>query len=608
MVAIVEFANNMKVGNRMKKGILILFGSLLIVLSLFCSSALANSHNSLVVANGKYSTAYIDENKNIRILGSSITLARPIRYGVKENIIKGEWKDIAIGSDNVVAIKSDGTLYTWGFNDFGQIGDGTTEDRYEIVQISDDSNWDQVSTTYAHVLALKKDGSLWAWGYNENSQLGNGSKNNILAPIRIGKDNDWAQIETGAYDSFGIKKDGSLWIWGGDVTRPKLFNDNKDCSKISASDSHFFILKKDGSLLGWGDNLFGQLGNGYSEGEHSDVPEPIRIGSDNNWKDVSAGSKYSVGVKDDGTLWEWGCTNKSNVPKQVGEDNDWIRAIAGYSHSIAIKEDGSIWTWGNNGDGQCNTSILKGKINEPTNINTVIEDDLRNRPIDISKLDNNHGIEDLDGMSEKDMIKQLMEFPYLEDIDGYFIYRTEDNEWCRNHMFGYFPSQPEMTEFEMTFNSGKNYIENLYNVDYRTYNKEEYIKKLKWLFKDGSTWIADDGITRTSEEHITYWADMITEKQIVINTEFITDDTCIYTNGHSMIRGRMIYIVESCNDMDWLKKYTRYGNVEIGKKYSCIVDVSVIQTAGKSGARWESYPKVPVDEFLVRDIMEVKQN
>ncbi|GKX31181.1 hypothetical protein SH1V18_36610 [Vallitalea longa] len=205
-------------------------------------------------------------------------------------------------------------------------------------------------------------------------------------------------------------------------------------------------------------------------------------------------------------------------------------------------------------------------------------------------------IVDLEGMTNEKIIQQLLEYPYLEN--NYGIDFMEDDEWLLDR-YGH----DKINEF---VGIGKSYMETFYNVDYRTYDKADYIEKLKWFFLESSSWIADDRILRDSEDHINYWADMITEKQISMHTEFITDETCIYTNGPILIRGRMNYIIESCNDMEWLKKYTRYGNIELGKKYTCVVDVEITNSARKEQEKWETSERLLSDEHFVTPIAEVK--
>lgn len=151
---------------------------------------------------------------------------------------------------------------------------------------------------------------------------------------------------------------------------------------------------------------------------------------------------------------------------------------------------------------------------------------------------------------------------------------------------------------------GKNYIESFYNENYHTYDKAKYIESLKWFFMPQTKWTADDGIKRPIEEHIKYWADMIEEKKIAIKTQFITDPSLVYARGDSVIRGKLIYQIDDCDDMAWLKKYTKFGNVKLGKQYSCILEVELVNMDLRDG--WQHASEVVSDERLITDISEVK--
>ncbi|GMQ55673.1 hypothetical protein AN1V17_00650 [Vallitalea sediminicola] len=203
---------------------------------------------------------------------------------------------------------------------------------------------------------------------------------------------------------------------------------------------------------------------------------------------------------------------------------------------------------------------------------------------------------DLEGMTDEEIIQQLKEYPYIEDDFGRGF--LKDNVWLVEH-----DGEDKIKEY---VEIGKDYMESFYNVDYRTYDMTEYSEKLKWFFLESGSWIADDVIERDNEEHINYWANMISEKEIIIHTEFITDETCIYTNGSTLIRGRMNYTVKSCNDMEWLREYTRYGNVVLGKKYTCIVDVELANLARNAQEKWETAELLISDEYFVTQISEVK--
>ncbi|MCI5224636.1 MAG: hypothetical protein D3924_18700, partial [Candidatus Electrothrix sp. AR4] len=121
---------------------------------------------------------------------------------------------VTIGLSHSLALKSDGSLWAWGDNRKGQLGDGSTTNKYSPVRIGFDSDWTAVAAGYYHNLALKDDGSLWAWGDNGKGQLGDGSTTNKYSPVRIGSDSDWTAVTAGDQHSLARKSDGSLWAWG----------------------------------------------------------------------------------------------------------------------------------------------------------------------------------------------------------------------------------------------------------------------------------------------------------------------------------------------------------------------------------------------------------
>lgn len=263
------------------------------------------------------------------------------------------------------------TLWSWGDNEFGQLGDGTINGKIIPEQIGDQTDWKVILGGDFHTIAIKTDGTLWAWGDNEYGQIGDGTFINKNLPTQISLDNNWKEIFCGTSHNFAIKTDGTLWTWGlndygqlglNDVISrnipTQVGNDNK-WFKISSGSGHTIGLKTDGTLWAWGDNDFGQLGDGSFILQLT----PIQIGNDNNWTDISAGIFHSIGLKTDGTLWAWGDNDYwqlgindnskfFSVPTIVNQDNDWKSIYAGGYHNLALKTDGSLWAWGDNEYGQ----------------------------------------------------------------------------------------------------------------------------------------------------------------------------------------------------------------------------------------------------------------
>ena len=291
--------------------------------------------------------------------------------------LEGDWKTVSAGGAHTIALRTDGSLWVWGYNNYGQLGLGDTNDRNAPTRVGTDTNWAVVSAGRYHTLALKTDGSLWAWGYNNRGQLGNGDSYDRNVPTRVGADAIWATVSAGTWHTLAIKTDGSLWAWGGgDQDFGQLGNGyNRNTPTRVGTDTrwkavltgwaHTLAIKSDDSLWAWGYNYCGQLGLGYAwtSGWDPQYWTPQRVGADTNWKAVCADDRYTLALKTDGSLWAWGeggvalglGSNQYNMyvtPTRVGTDVNWATVSTGYHHTIAIKTDGSLWAWGVNGYGQ----------------------------------------------------------------------------------------------------------------------------------------------------------------------------------------------------------------------------------------------------------------
>jgi len=302
------------------------------------------------------------------------------------------WKEVAAGSDHTLAIKTDGTLWAWGRNDYGQLGDGTTVNKNIPTQIGSDADWAFIDGESYNSMALKNDGSLWCWGNNLGGQVGNGNFGvgaNALIPSRIGTDNDWAKISTGGTRTYAIKSNGTLWGCGyntngllgiGDTTTHYTLiqiGADTDWLDISAASNQVLAVKMNGSLWGWGLNKGGSLAIGIPD-LGPIIMMPTQTGNNtNDWQKAAVGGCCSSKmIKTDGSLWAMGSGAYGNLgtgnlvdvnnPVQIGIDSDWV-TVSTTSHSFGIKANGTLWGWGLNYIGQLGDGTLVDK-NVPINV------------------------------------------------------------------------------------------------------------------------------------------------------------------------------------------------------------------------------------------------
>jgi alpha-tubulin suppressor-like RCC1 family protein len=278
------------------------------------------------------------------------------------------WKQVAAGYAYTAAIKTDGTLWAWGYNILGQLGDSTTTDKSSPVQtIAGGTNWKQVATGYAHTAAIKTDGTLWLWGYNEYGQLGDSTIASKLSPVQtICGGTNWKQVAVGGgHYTAAIKTDGTLWTWGynyyaqlGDSTRTdrsspvQTIAGGTNWKQVATGYYHTAAIKTDGTLWTCGYNGYGQLGDSTTT-ERSSPVQTIAGGT--NWKQISCCFLNTAAIKTDGTLWAWGyneygelgdgtTTNRSSPVQTIAGGTNWKQVSCGFGYIAAIKTDGTLWT------------------------------------------------------------------------------------------------------------------------------------------------------------------------------------------------------------------------------------------------------------------------
>lgn len=287
------------------------------------------------------------------------------------------------GSSFSLGIRANGTLWAWGDNSNGQLGDGTTTSRRFPIQVGTATNWRQVSAGKSHVVATTTNGNLWAWGLNTSGQVGNSTLVQRTTPTQIGSLNTWAWAVAGNSHSVAVRTNGSLFAWGANTSGQVGQGYTSDYfatpvqvgtamtwqaagTALHAGGDFTLALSNDNTLWSWGLNTNGQLGNGTT----TTSTAPAQVGSLNTWSRVTAGAAFSAALRSDGALWSWGynfsgqvgdnTTTQRNSPVRVGSANDWQHISAGGSSMLARRTDGTLWSWGGNGSGQLGQGVVDG--------------------------------------------------------------------------------------------------------------------------------------------------------------------------------------------------------------------------------------------------------
>jgi alpha-tubulin suppressor-like RCC1 family protein len=315
------------------------------------------------ISGGKYFTAAIKTdgtlwawgNNQYGQLGNGTTVyySSPIQIGSLTN-----WRQVSCGLDHIAAVKTDGTLWTCGYNVWGQLGNGTNTNSYSSpIQVGSLTNWKQVAANFEMCCAIKTDGTLWSWGYNDLGQLGNntngagGSTNSYSSPVQVGSLTNWQQVAIGIGWAIAIKTDGTMWSWGSNssgqlgiggnnmYSSPVQVGSLTNWKQVACHQSGFAAVKTDGTLWTCGYNNYGQLGNGTSSTSSTNY-SPIQVGTLTNWKQVACGGWNTFAIKTNGTLWACGYNllgelgngtrTSYSSPIQIGSLTNWKSVACGY--------------------------------------------------------------------------------------------------------------------------------------------------------------------------------------------------------------------------------------------------------------------------------------
>ena len=298
-----------------------------------------------------------------------------VKYSSPVQLPGTNWKEPPyIYTTSTFWIKGDNTLWAIGNNNRGQLGQNSLTQYSSPVQVGSDESWRSAAQFEPeNCAATKTDGTLWIWGNNENGQLGQNQaeaqRGNISSPIQIPGTTWGTVLSAGMNSCHTVKTDGTLWAWGsnaygnlGQNSEVKYSSPVQipgTWSKINGGDGSMFGIKTDGTLWSWGKNGDGQLG----QNNLVKYSSPVQIGSGTNWIQSTGTTNNYLHLKTDGTLWAIGSGNYGQLGQNAngaGADRSspvqipgttWKQAAGRQYGSYAVKTDGTLWTWGSGNNG-----------------------------------------------------------------------------------------------------------------------------------------------------------------------------------------------------------------------------------------------------------------
>jgi alpha-tubulin suppressor-like RCC1 family protein len=301
------------------------------------------------------------------------------------SITSVRWTKIAPGS-HTLALRNDGSLWSWGFNSRGQLGQGTqTSYSATPLNVTGTTIWSKVSAGSGFIVAIQSNGTLWAWGDNFSGQLGTASLTSTSSPVLVSgpAGASWATVSAGAAHALGITTTGQLYAWGANtqgqlgnnsttnVSSPVNIGTFASWALVALNGQNSLAITTTGQLYAWGLNSSGQLGDNTNTGKSS----PILVSGPTNtsWSAVGGGRDHSLGITITGQLYAWG----SNTFGQLGDitvvsksspilvsgpaTTSWSSISGGTGHSLGITTTGQLYAWGQNGFGQLGDITIVNK-------------------------------------------------------------------------------------------------------------------------------------------------------------------------------------------------------------------------------------------------------
>jgi alpha-tubulin suppressor-like RCC1 family protein len=306
--------------------------------------------------------------------GSGYDAAAPIYRTFSVAVGKFTYLSAGPMANHGVGIKADGTLWTWGRNSAGQLGNGTTNNSAVPTQVGSATTWARAAAGAEFTVAVRSNGTLWAWGKNTDGQLGLGDNADRTTPVQVGVGTTWNQVAAGANFVIAVQTNGTLWAWGGNASSQLGLGDTVSRTSpvqigtatnwtstttypsIAAGNAHAIARNTSSQLFAWGLNSSGQLG----VGDASNRTTPTQVGTSTGWGKVACGANTTAAIQSTtaGALYAWGANNLNQVgdgtatnrtsPVQIGTaSTSWASVVLGGSYSgLAVRSDLSLYAWG----------------------------------------------------------------------------------------------------------------------------------------------------------------------------------------------------------------------------------------------------------------------
>ena len=333
-----------------------------------CNIAITNSGGSITIAYDppNVNSAWAWGCNSLGQSGDNTTVNKSSPVSVVGGFT--DWCQVST-TRTALAIRTNGTAWGWGRGYCGLLGNNSTVSTSSPVSVVGGfTDWCQVSAGHIHSLGVRTNGTAWAWGYNQFGKLGDNTIVQKSSPVSVvGGFTDWCQIGAGQRFSLAVRQNGTAWAWGrgfqgalGDNTTAdksspvSVVGGFTDWCQVAAGYKHSVGVRTNGTAWAWGDGGNGQLGDNTTGSASSPVSV---VGGFTDWCQVSAGYFHALAVRTTGTAWAWGenlcgklgdntTVNKSSPVSVVGGFTNWCQVSGGYRHSAGVRQSGTAWGWG----------------------------------------------------------------------------------------------------------------------------------------------------------------------------------------------------------------------------------------------------------------------